>query len=464
MASKLQPLNDAQKRLLALSKAETTAYEPEKVANVNYLPFQRAGIEYALQSPLRNILLGDEPGLGKTFEALGIAKEFRAKRLLILCPKSAKSHWADKAKLFFPETKILLFDPKNAIGTTYDIVIMTYHWAANAETVKAIIGLGPFDFLIIDEAHNLKNPKAKRTKYTLAKNGLRSCAKRVIAISGTSIVNRPIELFPLVSTLAPECIDNMNYFAYGMRYCEGFKDYFGHWNFRGASHLQELGIKLRSRGFMVRRKKEHVLTELPPKFINVVHVQSDAKGQAKIDRIEEMSAAVMKDAETIPFEEMSAARLELGLDKIDFSVDYICDQLDGGHKKIVVFAHHSEVIEGLKIGIISRGFEAATYLGGDSDKKRDQAVNDFQNNPGTQVFIGSLLAAKEAITLTASSYVIFVEFSWVPGDNEQAMDRAHRIGQKDNVLVEFLVHKDSIDERILQFNLEKSKNLKEFYA
>lgn len=443
-----RPLTPTQRELLEMSRAIETKFEVPSPAGKSYLPFQLAGIEYGVHPAVKNVLLGDEPGLGKTVQAIGICNKLMASNILIVCPAKLRNVWHAHV------------DEWLTYGGFVEIV--SYNYLANPENVKKLMQKGPFDVGIFDEVHYLKNATAKRTKYTLAKNGLVSVIKKAVCISGTPIQNRPMDLYPIAKTMAPLSIEGMDKFGFGIRYCEGWKTPWGSWDFSGASNVKELGLRMRA-NFMVRRTKDKVLKDLPEKFVNLVHVESKG-GALAMAHLETLDVeTVIKGGGKLDGDvHISTARQQVGVTKIDFAVEYICEQLESGHKKIVVFAHHKEVIDGLEEGMRAREIGHVTLRGGMNDAQSKTAVDQFQTAPDVRVFIGSLMASKEGITLTAASYVIFVEFSWAPMDNEQAMDRTHRIGQKNNVMVDFLVHKGSLDERIAKFNIQKSKAIKEF--
>jgi len=158
------------------------------------------------------------------------------------------------------------------------------------------------------------------------------------------------------------------------------------------------------------------------------------------------------DAEAV-VQELHAAELHLsrvrrltGLLKAPLVADYATTVLEGGEPKVIIFAHHLEVIEKLKNALLD--YHPVVLTGATGPVQRQQAIDDFQAKPEAQVFIGQITAAGTAITLTAAKHVLFAEADWVPANNWQAMSRAHRIGQQDGVLVEFLSIPDSIDERI----------------
>lgn len=442
-----------------------------------YLPYQEAAIKYALNR--ENTLLGDEMGLGKTIEAIGV---FNArpeiKTVLIICPASLRVNWQrewerwavrDKeAEIVFP----LNVPEANVLIVNYDIL----HKPAVAKELRSR-NSGTWDLMIIDEAHYLKNPKALRTKLVLGSRRHSSLkAKQRLFLTGTPIPNRPIELYPLVSELAPEMFGNWK--QYVVRYCSGRQQRIpvrggGRrvvWKTDGASHLHELQAKLRST-VMVRRLKADVLRELPPKRRQVIELPVNALQELvqaeqeradyyeqKLDEARERVAQAretetwddyreavreLREGQATAISELAILRHETADAKVPSVVEHLRDIFEqSSDRKIVCFAHHKSVIQ-----VIKDGFgDSAVILTGDTPMPvRQKAIDSFQTDPRIRLFIGQMKAAGLGITLTASSHVVFAELDWVPATITQAEDRCHRIGQADSVLVQHLVLEGSLD-------------------
>jgi len=456
--SKAETLNPNRTEfMLKLSRATDNPALIPTPSGLEYMPFQKAGIVYASLSG--NVLFGDEPGLGKTIQSIGTMNNLGINRGLILCPASLCLNWKNEIEKWHinkPSVEILNRKTSNWAA---DFLVVSFGLCSNANWIKQILQNFNYNHLTIDECHYLKNPKAKRTKHVLARNGLRSKAKTAHCISGTPIVNRPIEIYPIIKAFRPTAIDNFSFFQYALKYCGAHKNGFG-WNFNGATNLPQLGRKLRA-NFMVRRKKEAVLKDLPEKTINIAYLDVDPKSKKLINEYKDFNEDELfgKKTQKVSFEHIATHRRELGKAKAPFVVDYVKTQLECGHDKILLFAHHTEVMDILKEGLSE--FGVVEIRGSTPSALRGRAVECFQGNKGTRVFLGSITAAGVGLTLTAGSYVLFAEPSYVPGENFQAMDRAHRIGQKDHVLVEFLVQKGSLDERVLKKVLNKQKNIDE---
>jgi SWI/SNF-related matrix-associated actin-dependent regulator 1 of chromatin subfamily A len=211
---------------------------------------------------------------------------------------------------------------------------------------------------------------------------------------------------------------------------------------------------------MVRRKKSEVLKDLPALCTKLVYLEKNARANRIIKKMGRFNLDdILGEGAKASFEGISADRKELGLSKIKASINFIKTQLDSGREKIVVFAHHREVVEQLHDAL--RGYKAVKLYGGMSADEKNKAVEAFQEDGDCRVFVGSIIAAGIGLTLTAASYGCAVEWSYVPGENKQAVDRLHRMGQRNAVEFEFLAFENSLDENVIRAHIEKWANLKE---
>ena len=272
------------KKVIELSGLSDTDIEIACKEGMAYLGFQKAGVVYARRG---NTLIGDEPGLGKTIQGVGVSNDTPSiRKVLILCPASLKLNW--KREWLKWDIKGLsvgvIMDGKSEFPDT-DVVILNY----NAKLLKnyiAAIHARTWDLLIIDEVHNLRNPKAQWTKMVFGftpRPGAKDqtvvpaiTAGKKLYLTGTPITNRPIELWPLLSSLRPDIFNDFVKFAF--RYCGPKNDGHG-WDFKGESNLDELQELLRST-CMIRRLKTQVLKELPKKTRQIIELE-DVKGLAK---------------------------------------------------------------------------------------------------------------------------------------------------------------------------------------
>jgi SWI/SNF-related matrix-associated actin-dependent regulator 1 of chromatin subfamily A len=312
--------------------------------------------------------------------------------------------------------------------------------------------LAAYDLAVLDQCHYIKTPDSKRTRAALSIK-----AKRRIALSGTPLLNRPIELYPVLQWLDPQRWPRKDYFRFAMRYCAARHNGFG-WDLSGASNLPELSAVLRST-VMIRRTKAEVLPQLPPKIRTVIELQP-VGGMRRILR-EEMdlyrARYLRVDSDSINWDDLSRVRHQTALAKVPLVVDYVNEVLEGGAAKLVIFGHHRDVIMGLAASL-SR-FHPVTLTGETSPKGRQDAIDAFQTDPQVRLFIGNIQAAGTGITLTAASHCVFCEISWVPAELSQCEDRLHRIGAQDSVSVQHLVLAGSLDAMMVRVLLKKQRIL-----
>lgn len=419
-------------------------------------PYQKDGVQF-IESRNGRALIADEMGLGKTAQALQylqIHPELRP--AIIVVPASLKLNWEREVKLWVNiknKTEILSGKkPKELINK--DIFIINYDilnaWEDKLSKINTQI-------VVLDESHYIKNNKALRTKAVI-----RLCQniKHVIALSGTPIINRPIEFFNTLKLIEPKLFPNKMKFA--ERYCGAKYTKWG-WDFNGATNTVELNELLTST-LMVRRKKEDVLGDLPPKTKSIVPMEINNEKQYKkaadniIQWIREnegkKKAEKAKSAEVlVRIEKLK----QLAVDgKITQCIDWIKTFIES-EEKLVVFATHKHIID----TIMSEFKDIAVKLDGStSPDQKQKAVDQFQNNPKIRLFVGNIQAAGVGITLTAASNVCFVEFPWTPGALSQAEDRIHRIGQEaTNVNCYYLVANDTIEEDLINIIGSKQKTL-----
>lgn len=446
--------------MIKLSRSiEIDNFQVPAPSSLEYRPFQKVSIKWI--SLFERVLIADPPGAGKTIMIAGHINLEGPARILIYAPASLLLNWKKELQKWMINT-LPIFTYKEALALNKAgkklpekfILLISFHYAGKKEAILNILKLKAIDLLVIDETHAFKNMQAQRTKLLFAVNGPFKISKKIVAMTGTPIVNRPIELYPIVKRLAPQLIQNMNKFDFGMKYCAGWATPWGTYDFTGASSLKELGTNLRS-GFMIRREKKEILPQLPKLLKNLVYLDKKAPKHLsfKDDNISNKGA--------VAFEESSVAHLDLGLLKLPLAIEYLKTMNEGGHKKMIVFAHHREVLKGLFEGL--KELNPVLFIGGMTDKKKDEAVEKFQKDPSCEAFIGGIIPSGVGLTLTAASYVALVEADWRPGINDQAIGRAHRIGQESTVLAEFLVIEGTLDERKLKLNLEKTNNAKEFF-
>lgn len=458
------------------SRQADTDREITAPEGLTYRPFQKAGIAFGLDRG--NVLIGDEMGLGKTIQGVGISNmRPDVRKILIIGPASLKINWRREWKKW--DIKGLSIGFVSGEDTTQfpntDVVIISFNLV---KAYHAILRSITWDMVIIDEVHNLRNIKtSERTQYVF---GFENAKKKIapldakykVALTGTPIVNRPIEMWPYLQWLAPQQFNH--FFNYAKRYCGAHQTGYG-WKFDGATNLDELQELLRST-VMIRRLKKDVAKELPKKIRQIIPIEDEtiaAMEAAGLNAIKEMiekleaekvlaylrddkkgyeeAATKLQAARRFAFDEMARLRHEVALAKVPHIIKLAQDSLENG--KVIIFAHHHDVIDKFK----KEFKDAAVVLTGDMTvEKRQKAVDRFQTDATCTVFIGSIQAAGVGYTLTAANHLIFAELSWVPADITQAEDRAHRIGATgEAVLAWHVVVENTVESRMIEILVQK---------
>lgn len=429
---------------LAASRATTSDEKVPAPDGCEYLPFQLAAIAYGRTR--KHVLLADEMGLGKTIEAIGILNcDQEWKTCLVVCPASLRINWRRELE-------------KWLVGNCdyHDIEIVSYGMAHKVDRTE-------WDVVICDESHYIKNSKARRTKAVL---GLK--AGRWLFLTGTPVLNRPIELWPIVHFAG--LFRSWRYYA--ERYCAACQGRYG-WDVSGASHTDELADELREK-LMVRRIKKDVLSELPEKRWQTISLNVDGAKQAidaektewqKFVNLKREYGQKKSSGEALAgilgqiraqFAEISKLRHKNALRKVENGAcDHIQNVVENG-EPVVIFTHHVDVAERLTEKIPG----AKTITGKLSLIDRQTIVDDFQAGK-LSVLIGTIGAMGTGLTLTAASNVIFLELEWTPALLTQAEDRCHRIGQKNAVNVQYLVFENSIDAMLAEKLISKTKVIDE---
>lgn len=423
------------------------------------MPYQRTGTAF-LKSK-QHALLADEMGLGKTIQAIAAINEVDAKKVLIVCPAGLKLNWQNELKIWLAkELKIYVVAKRSAvIPKDADIIIVNYDIISHSNIFYQLRDR-TYCVVICDEAHYLKSIGTARTKAMLNSKGLIRQGKYKWLLTGTPVLNRPMELFAILRVLANDLITPYNTWArYAYKFCGAFHDEWG-FNTRGASNLEELNRRLKP--FMLRRLKKDVLQDLPDKVFQTIPLEVKGKLVHWVDMEKNQPQDVI-DRYKLNAElgSMAEIRQGLALAKLEQCYEHI-DEALRCQEKIVVFAHHRSVMDALLLRY--RPYMPVCVRGGMTSGQKQDAVDAFTNNPRCRIFFGNIQAAGVGLNLQIASHVIFIEYSWVPGEIQQAVDRCHRIGQKNTVVAQFLIVKDTLDEVMMGSVINKLRNIKRILA
>jgi SWI/SNF-related matrix-associated actin-dependent regulator 1 of chromatin subfamily A len=423
--------------------------------------FQRKGV-YWLKRFDGRALLADEMGLGKSIQALTYMSQTKAFPTLILCPAHLKWHWQSEVTEHLSMISEVLegrSPPKYRRNLlSHDITI------ANYDILKAWFRyfkrLRP-KLIILDEAQNLTNPNAQRTK--LAQRLCKS-APHVIACTGTPLTNRPRDLWPLLNMIRPDKYHNFRKF--GDRYCEPELTSWG-WQFNGAERLPELRTKLRKR-LMIRRKKKQVLTDLPTKRILPTRIalpttQLKQYREAETDFLHWLrkthgahKARRASSAQTLV--RLGYLRRLVATLKLSLVTNWIDEFLQQGDGKLLVFGIHKDVLRPLHAHYKPR---SVIIDGSVSSKRRKLAEQTFKRRSSVPIFFLQIKAGGTGLNLVESWTSLFAELPWTSADVHQAIDRSHRIGQKHRVESTLLITQETVEEKLYRILRRKQRILDE---
>ncbi|MEI7749762.1 MAG: DEAD/DEAH box helicase [Candidatus Moraniibacteriota bacterium] len=431
--------------------------------------YQREGVDwfYFLRKYRFGGILADDMGLGKTLQALSLVamNPVPGKPSVVICPKTLLFNWEDEVTKFFPMMKKLVISgapaERQALlkrAKKFDLVITSY---PSVKKDEAQYDRLKFNYCLIDEAQYIKNHRTQN-----AKSVKNIHADYRLALTGTPLENSVSEIWSLFDFVMPGFLGTNH--AFGERFERPImKD--------GDRDALE-ALRKKTSCFMLRRTKEKVLKELPSKIQQVSHCQlgddqnilyqeilknvkkdiSDAvetrgfaksqihilAGLTKLRQVCNHPVLLLKDKN---HEKYSSAKLDLFLELVD--------EMVSSGRKVLVFSQFTQMLDILEKELDKKGIRHL-YLSGKT-KNRKELVNEFNGDAGIPVFLISLKAGGTGLNLVSADNVIIFDPWWNPSVENQAIDRAHRIGQKKTVNVYRLIVKGTIEEKIVQLQAKK---------
>lgn len=435
-------------------------YEPPSGFGITLDPHQRAGVHYATNFAGNRLIIGDEPGVGKTGQAMAILHELSSFPAIVIPPSKAKINWAREIQRALPGRSVEVLRGTRGQDRLMwsDVTIMNYEiidaWADYLPVPRAVVA---------DESHNIMNPNAQRTK------AVQRLMERVpedgaaICMTGTPSLNTAADFIPQIIA-----IGKIN--AVG-----------GEKEFRALTRTDPTKAHRLMRGTCyVRRTKEAVFPDGPARNFEPLLVEGDPKIMAEYRRAEqdiitylaakakaaaEASGASTVEAQTEAWKaELMAGSAEQlvafnhlrqlsGAAKMTAAEQWSKDFLKSG-RKLGIFGWHKSIING-----IAARLNCPKIQGGQSDVESQRSVDLFQEDPGTRAIALQIKAAGVAITLTAASDALFIEQAWNPGSMDQPLDRFHRRGQTRDVLGRVMIIPGTIDEDMDRIIREKRKTV-----
>ena len=397
-------------------------------------------------------ILADDMGLGKTIQVITFVLSKRSKKTLIITPTSVLYNWKDEFERFAPNVRVGLVHGTKAQRDRmlseikkYDVLITTYGTLKNDENEYEKL---QFDYCIIDEGQNIKNPTSKTTLSVKKIN-----SKCNFALTGTPIENNLMELWSIFDFVMPGFLFTK----------ERFKG-----KFIQNKNTEELKSLITP--FILRRVKEDVLDELPEKIEKKYLVDMTTKQKSIYKSyVKEIKEKLKSSKGNINMLTFITKLREVCLDPSLIMDDYnggsgkinalmeLLDNYIDGNKKILVFSQFTSALKNIEKNLEEVGINYIYLDGSIGSKERGELVKKFNEDPLISVFLISLKAGGVGLNLTSASVVIHFDPWWNPAIENQATDRAHRFGQKNVVEVIKLISKDTIEEKILLLQEDKKE-------
>lgn len=418
--------------------------------------YQRKGV-YAMRRFRGRVLVADEMGLGKSLQALSFMARWKSYPTIIVCPASLKWNWEREIATHLNLSCEILEGRKpprvnRSRVQTPNIVIINYDILKN--WVPWLLSLKP-KLVIFDEAHYCGNVRTQRTK---AMRALTKGVEQIIGLTGTPLINRPAELWPILNLIRGDLYPHFRPFADA--YCAPKLTPWG-WQFKGATNLLQLHAELREH-LMVRRMKAKVLKDLPKNRQIIVPLHLKDRKQYDLAQTDFLhwvarqkgisTAKRVRGAEAMAkWTYLTQLAAELKLDQV---YEWIDNFLQSSDEKLVVFGIHHAILKPLH----HRYLHTSVLINGSvPGKERQRRVDQIQTNPKVRLLFGNIDAAGVGLNITIPNTVLFVEIPFTPADISQAIARVNRIGQTQDTTSYFLVAQDTIEEKLLRLVRRKQQ-------
>lgn len=438
-------------------------------------PYQQAGFNWLnfLDEYAFGGCLADDMGLGKTVQTLAMlqhsSEQHPGTTSLLIMPTSLIYNWEMEASKFTPKLKILKYTGSNRIKdhsqfSKYDLVITSY---GITRLDVEILGEFYFNYIVLDESQAIKNPES-----IIAKAVKELKSRRKLILSGTPIENSTMDLWSQLSFANPGLLGSKNYFkSEYLLPIEKRND---------EKKVRRLNAMIKP--FILRREKSQVATDLPEKVINVTYcdlsekqreVYEKEKNQYRNKILDLIETEGLKNSQFLLLQGLTKLRQIANHPSLTDEtyqgdsgkfedVTYMIENALSGDHKILIF---SQFVKHLKLvgNYLNEKDIPYAYLDGSVKDRKDQVMK-FQENEDINVFLISLKAGGLGLNLTKADYVFILDPWWNPAIEAQAIDRAHRIGQKNKVFTYKFIAKDTVEEKILILQQSKLKLAKELIS
>lgn len=424
-------------------------------------PYQQTAVDTMCHRFNLNSLLAADMGLGKTVMTLEAARVTpSAWPLLVVCPSMVKDGWYHTAMDHLGMCPVVLAGetPMKLVGSRKSMYVINYDIITHWQRPLRKVGFG---CLVLDECQNIANLRAKWTKACL---GLAERIPHRVALSGTPMMNRPIELYPVLDMLNPGKWGS--YSQFGHKYCDAKWTPWG-WQYRGATNLDQLHAKA-GKLCMIRIRK-HVVENLEAKRrrLKMVELSNRDEYQSAVkDFIAWLStqdfAAAKRARKAAQLSKMAHLRKLTARLKCRAVVGWINDWLDANpNRKLVVVGWHQKMLD-----VLHRrcAHPCVVIHGGTTMAQRRRRLAAFKSDKHTRLLIGNIRTLGVGVDglQHVCRDIVFAELPWRPSDCMQAEDRCYRIGQKEEVRITYLIARDTIEEQMCRILQLKQTNVSTF--
>lgn len=434
--------------------------------------FQKVGVKF-METAECKAILADEMGLGKTWQAIALAMLIMAKKVLVIAPASLKPNWVREIYKLTGETAYVL---SGTSPTNHDIlklitqpsrfIVCNYDILARKKTVEKVtvdedgikhidksdlwhwvevLKLYNPDLIIVDEAHYIKNPTSQRSQ---AVRLFSSTAPRIIAMTGTPVLNRPSELWALLNLLHPEQFP-------------AYETFIRQYTYDGKRPRNAEELRKTLKNVMIRRLKKDVVKELPP--INRINEYYELSQEAKTQynlvmsgiykTLESWGVGVKQTEVNNVLVQIMRLKQICSFDKMEFIAElaneiYDSAEEDDTHKKVLIFSQFIDSAHGIAKRL---GHECLWFSGNADPKERQAIVDRFQNEPEIKYLVATTKAASEGLNITAAGTVVFADLMWTPAAHSQAEGRAFgRISDSHSINSYYVIAEKTIEDSIIE--------------
>ena len=403
-------------------------------------PYQAEGVGFLLGRDL-NAILADEMGLGKTVMTIAaiLVKDARA---MVVGPANVLYNWADEVERFADEVPLVYHQQRWIGNPDGRFLLTTYDALRNLDPADPQVATR--DVLVLDEAHYVRNPETQRARLVKALP-----QRRRMLLTGTPLVNGIEDYYELLEQVDPRRFSSRAEFSRTWKVDASLFNRYAAVRNLAADFLQRA-----TRDVLLRRRKDEVLAELPPRTITITKHEMEARDERVYRQLETKARDAIRErkSDVAVFAAIHALRHHLALGRVPCVLERVRDLLEAG-ENVVVYSHYLEPLRKLQEELGPP--TAATLDGSTPPKRRQELATTFGKEDGPRVILAQMEAGGIGLNLVAARFVLFVHLGWTPAVHAQAMDRVHRIGQDRGVQVEFFVTPDTIDERMVKILLRK---------